>query len=105
MTRMTKNVRNLFCFFRSVDMWICGYKNGTQWYWRGEHIDVPLNIAAWVTGQPDNYGGRQGCVSVISDKAHWTVTNPVAWHEIFGYDDAYCDQNPQRYICERASVC
>ena len=55
-------------------MWVCGYKNGTQWYWRGEHIDVPLNIATWVSGQPDIHGGRQGCVAVISDKAHGFVT-------------------------------
>lgn len=82
-------------------MWVGGYKKDGRWYWSKGVTDDLVTADAWITGQPDNYAGRQACMTLISNKSHWTIKHPVAEHERFGYDDGYCDIYPQNYICER----
>ena len=86
---------------RSRDLMIGGYKAGGRWYWRKNGADVPMNIQAWLTGQPDNYAGIQGCVVMSSDWQHWSSVPKV---EMFDFDDGYCHIYPQRYVCERAMI-
>ena len=86
--------------FRRIDVFVGGFKKGGNWYWKNGDLEDPMTVQAWITGQPDNYAGRQGCLTLISDRKHWNATNPTARHEMFGYDDGYCDIYPQRYICE-----
>lgn len=73
-------------------MWIGGYNNGTgNWFWRGNVVDVPMNIPAWITGNPDNYWTyKKECI---------TIATPLA-HELLGFDDRICNRHEQSYVCE-----
>ena len=79
-------------------MWLGGYKAAdNQWYWKGRVVDVPMNIQAWVRGQPNNCCGGQGCLNFIGDIPHWAS---LPAHQAFGYDDGTYGIS-LKFICER----
>jgi Lectin C-type domain len=62
-----------------------------DWVWLESGRDVQIDIP-WATGQPDNYGGSESCMSLKIE-----LMKPLA-------HDLMCGSFPFRYVCQKKIV-
>ena len=71
--------------------WIGGKRNGDIFQW----IDgTPFEFKYWKTNEPDNYGGDENCIEIISDPGK-------QWHE--KWNDVPCESTA-KFVCQKQPV-
>ena len=81
-------------------MWLGGYRGAdNEWYWKGrDATDTPMTTDAWVTDEPNNCCGGQGCLTSVGGTGYWSK---LPRNEVFGFDDNFCTSRKLMFICER----
>lgn len=86
---------------RKNNYWLGGLKSGSRWQWiTGESF----SYSHWSAGQPDNFQGRENCLSMYRNRNPYAYNNLGEWND--AAPDGVCNNEPFfgaanfGYICE-----
>ena len=76
--------------------WIGGYKTAAgKWVWKGQRENNPINTSDWAPGEPNNFGGVEGCVHLIGQHSNTNLR--------YKWNDISCNHKLP-FICEKNKV-
>ena len=75
--------------------WLGGYRTAGKWVWKGQRENNPITVTDWAPSQPDNAGGVEGCLHLISLNPNPTIS--------YQWNDLNCNSKLP-FICERNKI-